>query len=307
MGLEEELEHVAKRLKIKITFTLEKVPLGTAGPIKLNEELLDVTDKDPFFMLNADVIADYKFKALLDFHRSHKGEGTIYVTPVEDPSRYGVVVADAKGCVSKFVEKPKDAKFGRDINAGLYILDKSVIARVPLQPTSIERVIFPAMAREGKLYDLSLSGYWMDVGKPGDFLRGQEIFLKAIAARKDERIMAQSHSVSGAVVIHDTAQIAKSSLLGPNVVIGPNCQIGQNVRLKNCVVFAGTTISDGCYVEGSIVGWNCKLGRWARLQNLCILGEGVEVKAEVALNGVTVCPHKSIKADMLEQPGKVVL
>merc|ERR1712154_25550 len=110
-------------------------------------------------------------------------------------------------------------------------------------------------------------------GKPGDFLRGQEIFLKAIAARKDERIMAQSHSVSGAVVIHDTAQISKSSLLGPNVVVGPNCQ----------------------------------LGRWARLQNLCILGEGVEVKAEVGLNGVTVCPHKSIKEDMLVQPGKVVL
>jgi len=230
--LEDELADVAKRLNIKITFSLEKVPLGTAGPIKLNEALLDVTDKDPFFMLNADVIADYQFDALLKFHRSHKGEGTIYVTPVEDPSRYGVVVADAHGKVSKFVEKPKDTKFGRDINAGLYILNKSVIARVPLEPTSIERVIFPAMAREGKLYDLSLSGYWMDIGKPNDFLRGQEIFLNAIAARKDGRIMAQGHSVRGAVVIHESAQIAKSSLLGPNVVIGANCQVGNNVRLK---------------------------------------------------------------------------
>lgn len=229
------------------------------------------------------------------------------MTPVEDPSRYGVVVADAKGCVSKFVEKPKDAKFGRDINAGLYILDKAVIDRVPMQPTSIERVVFPQMAREGKLYDLALTGYWMDVGKPGDFLRGQDIFLKAIAARKDERIQRQSHSVQGAVVIHESAQIAKSSLLGPNVVVGPNCQIGNNVRLKNCVVFGGTTIMDGCLVDGSIVGWNCKLGRWARLQNLCILGEDVEVKAEVALNGVTVCPHKGVKADILDEPGKVVL
>ena len=81
-------------------------------------------------MLNADVIANYQFDKLLKFHQSHRGEGTIYVTPVEDPSRYGVVVADQNGKVSAFVEKPKDKKYGCDINAGLYILNKEVIKRV---------------------------------------------------------------------------------------------------------------------------------------------------------------------------------
>lgn len=128
--LEDALKSVAERLKIKILFTLEEVPLGTAGPIKLNEKYLDPSDEDPFFMLNADVIANYQFDKLLQFHKSHGGEGTIYVTPVEDPSRYGVVVADGAGKVSKFVEKPKDKKFGCDINAGLYILNKAVIKRV---------------------------------------------------------------------------------------------------------------------------------------------------------------------------------
>ena len=128
--LEDELRHIENKLKIKIHFTLEKVPLGTAGPIKLNEDLLDPNDSDPFFMLNADVIANYEFDQLLKFHQSHKGEGTIYVTPVEDPSRFGVVVADQNGKVSAFVEKPKDLKYGNEINAGLYILNKSVIKRV---------------------------------------------------------------------------------------------------------------------------------------------------------------------------------
>merc|ERR1712130_437398 len=292
---------------IKIFFTVEKIPLGTAGPIKLNEELLNAKDPDPFFMLNADVIADYNFKKLLKFHQSHKGEGTIYVTPVEDPSRYGVVVADQNGKVSQFVEKPKDMKYGRDINAGLYILDKDVIKRVPMQPTSIERVIFPAMAKEGKLYDLGLTGYWMDVGKPNDFLNGQRIYLNAIAARKDDRIQRQSECIVGAVVIDKTAKIAKSTLIGPNVVIGPNVQIGNNVRIKNSVIFGGTVIMDGVYVDGSIIGWRSKLGRWSRLTNLCILGEDVEVKPEVALNGVTVCPHKGVKESIIEQPGKVIL
>eukprot|EP01083_Nonionella_stella_P157858 512953_1 len=197
--LEDELKHIASKLKIKIHFTLEKVPMGTAGPIKLNEDLLNINDPDPFFMLNADVIADYQFDKLLQFHCKHKAEGTIYVTPVKDPSRYGVVVADQYGKVSQFVEKPKDMKYGNEINAGLYILNKSIIKRVPMQPTSIERVIFPQMAKEGQLYELGLSSYWMDVGKPCDFLAGQKIFLNAIAARKDDRIQRQCNSITGAV------------------------------------------------------------------------------------------------------------
>mmetsp|Transcript_71358 Transcript_71358/g.113472 ORF Transcript_71358/g.113472 Transcript_71358/m.113472 type:complete len:367 (-) Transcript_71358:169-1269(-) len=305
--LEDELKHIEHKLKIKIHFSLEKVPMGTAGPIRLNEELLDPEDPDPFFMLNADVIAKYEFGELLRFHRSHGGEGTIYVTPVDDPSRYGVVVADAKGKVSAFVEKPKDKSFGCEINAGLYILNKSVIQRVPMKPTSIEREIFPAMAKDGQLFDRPLRGYWMDVGKPGDFLAGQKIYLNAIAADKDSRIQKQSHSVTGAVVIHPTAQVAKSSLIGPNVVIGANVQIGNNVRIKDCVIFSGAVIMDGSYVEGSIIGWNSKLGRWARLTNLCILGEDVNIKQEVALNQVTVCPHKGISASIVDEPGKIVL
>eukprot|EP00487_Bulimina_marginata_P003742 TRINITY_DN1903_c0_g1_i2.p2 TRINITY_DN1903_c0_g1~~TRINITY_DN1903_c0_g1_i2.p2 ORF type:complete len:103 (-),score=7.59 TRINITY_DN1903_c0_g1_i2:270-578(-) len=101
---------------------------------------------------------------------------------------------------------------------------------------------------------LPLSGYWMDVGKPCDFLAGQRIFLNAIAARKDDRIQRQSNSITGAVVIHGTAKVAKSSLIGPNVVIGPNVQIGNNVRVKNAVIFGGAVIMDGSFVAGSIIG-----------------------------------------------------
>eukprot|EP01084_Bolivina_argentea_P293285 504387_1 len=305
--LEEGLRHIASKLKIEIHFTLEKVPMGTAGPIKLNAQLLDPNDPDPFFMLNADVIADYDFTRLLKFHQSHRGDGTIYVTPVQDPSRYGVVVADQHGKVSAFVEKPKDKKYGCEINAGLYILNKSVIDRVPMEPTSIERVIFPQMASEGKLYDVRLTGYWMDVGKPVDFLEGQNVFLNYIARKNDERIRKQGPCITGAVVIHNTAKVTGSSLIGPNVVIGPNVQIGHNVRIKNSVIFEGCVLADGCYVEGSIIGWRSRLGRWTRLQNMCILGEGVNVRPELALNRVTVCPHKDVKQSYIDEPGKIIL
>mmetsp|Transcript_38488 Transcript_38488/g.63085 ORF Transcript_38488/g.63085 Transcript_38488/m.63085 type:complete len:367 (-) Transcript_38488:207-1307(-) len=306
-SLEDELKHIEQRLQIKIHITVEKVPLGTAGPIKLNEKLLDTSDNDPFFMLNADVIASYQFDKLLKFHQKSGGEGTIYVTPVKDPSRFGVVVADQHGRVNRFVEKPKDTSFGCMINAGLYIFNKSIIKRIPDKPTSIEREIFPIMAKDGKLFDCALTGYWMDVGKPEDFLAGQNAYLNAIAAHNDERIQKQSNSITGTVVIHDTAQVAKSALIGPNVVIGPNVQIGNNVRIKNSVIFGGVVIMDGSYVNGSIIGWRSRLHRWSRLTDLCILGEDVEIKAEIALKNVTVCPHKSVKESIVDQPGKIIL
>ena len=163
------------KLDMQVIFSFEEVPLGTAGPIKLAEKLLDPSDKDPFFMLNADVISKYNFANLLKFHQEHKGEGSIYVTPVKDPSRFGVVVGDNKtGQISQFVEKPKELKYGNLINAGLYIFNKDIIKRIPAnRPCSIERDIFPMMAKYGHLYRLRLQGYWMDLGTPQDFIRGQ--------------------------------------------------------------------------------------------------------------------------------------
>ena len=85
------------------------------------------------------------------------------VTKVEDPSKYGVVVSDSKGEIERFVEKP--TKFVSDrINAGIYVFNTSMIDRIPNEPTSIERAIFPKMAEEGQLYAMDLVGFWMDIG-----------------------------------------------------------------------------------------------------------------------------------------------
>ncbi len=83
----------AARLGIQITFSHEKEPLGTAGPLALAKEILG-RDKEPFFVLNSDVICDFPFKDLVRFHKNHNREGTIVVTKVDEPSKYGVVVFD---------------------------------------------------------------------------------------------------------------------------------------------------------------------------------------------------------------------
>ena len=81
--------------------------MGTAGPIKLAEKILtEGNESGLFFVFNADVICDYPLDQLVAYHKAHGKEGTIVVTKVEDPTRYGVVVAEESGQINRFVEKP---------------------------------------------------------------------------------------------------------------------------------------------------------------------------------------------------------
>ncbi|CEI86119.1 Putative Mannose-1-phosphate guanyltransferase [Rhizopus microsporus] len=150
------LKEYEKQYNVKITFSVETEPLGTAGPLALAREIL-AKDDSPFFVLNSDVICDYPFEQLRDFHLAHGGEGTIAVTKVDDPSKYGVVVnRPSSSLIERFVEKPKEF-ISNKINAGMYILSPAVLDRIELRPTSIEKEVFPYVAEEGQLHTFDLS------------------------------------------------------------------------------------------------------------------------------------------------------
>ncbi|KAJ6690738.1 hypothetical protein OIU85_006936 [Salix viminalis] len=115
-----------------------------------------------------DVISEYPLKLMMEFHRAHGGEASIMVTKVDEPSKYGVVVMEeSTRKVERFVEKPK-AFVGNNINAGIYLLNQSIIDRIELKPTSIEKEVFPKIAAENKLYANGtseiLDGHWTTNG-----------------------------------------------------------------------------------------------------------------------------------------------
>jgi mannose-1-phosphate guanylyltransferase len=127
--MEKHMAVIEQKLNIKITFSIEETPLGTAGPLALAKEIL-AKDDSPFFVLNSDVICEFPFKKLLEFHIAHKNEGTIMVTKVEDPSKYGVVInKQGSTMIERFVEKPKDFVSNK-INAGIYIFNPSILDRI---------------------------------------------------------------------------------------------------------------------------------------------------------------------------------
>jgi len=114
---------------IKITYSQEETPLGTAGPLALAREILEGDKGEPFFVLNSDITCEYPLKELLAFHKAHGKEGTIMVTKVEEPSKYGVVVSKPTGEIERFVEKPQ-VFVGNKINAGIYIFNPSILNRI---------------------------------------------------------------------------------------------------------------------------------------------------------------------------------
>jgi len=294
------LKKYEERYGVTITFSIETEPLGTAGPLKLAEKILG-KDQEPFFVLNSDVICDYPFKDLAAFHKSHGQEGTIVVTKVEEPSKYGVVVHkpghDSR--IDRFVEKPVEF-VGNRINAGIYILNPSVLSRIELRPTSIEQETFPAIVKDGELHSFDLEGFWMDVGQPKDFLTGTCLYLSSLAKKNSKLLTPSSEPFvyGGNVLVDPTATIGKNCRIGPNVTIGPNVVIGDGVRVQRSVLLQGSRIKDHAWVKSTIVGWNSTVGKWARLENVTVLGDDVTISDEVYVNGGCVLPHKTIKVNI---------
>lgn len=297
------MKNVETKYKIKVVFSIEETPLGTAGPLGLCRAKL-LEDDAPFFMLNSDVACEFPLVEMLNYHKDHGKEGTILVTPVEDPSKYGLVVSNADGKIIQFLEKPAPGATNlpsNKINAGIYLLNKSVLSRIPTEPVamSIERQIFPAMVVDEQVHSMILPGYWMDVGQPKDFLIGTHLHLTMLARRKPEQL-ARGAGITGNVVIDPSAKVGAGCSIGPDVVIGPGCVIGDGVRLNNCTLMAGTTVDAHSVVKTSIVGWESKIAKWAHVEK-CFLGEDVEVASEVMLYEAVVCPHKGFKEHSLEK------
>lgn len=304
---------------IKITCSVEEEPLGTAGPIRLAEKYLrdsPLAENEPFFVFNSDVICEFPLRQMIKFHEAHGGEGTVCVTRVEDPSKFGVVVSDKEtGRIQRFVEKPVEF-ISDQINAGLYLLSKKVIDRV--EPGGvfqmIETDVFPQMARDGVLFSFQLEGYWADIGQPKDFLRGMKLHLASLEKKQNDPDLTPRSvlytpatprsgvkMMGSTILIDPSVKIGRNSVIGPNVTIGKNVEIGEGVRISNSSIFESTVVSDYAHIKDSIIGWRNRVGKWAKIENFTVTGENVVISSEIFVNGAIVLPHKSIRERIIQE------
>jgi mannose-1-phosphate guanylyltransferase len=286
------------KLGVKIVYSHEVEPLGTAGPLALAKEILmEGEPNEPFFVLNSDITSEFPFTELLAYHKAHGKEGTIMVTQVAEPSKYGVVVYDEQcGKINRFVEKPQ-VFVGNKINAGMYIFNKDILKRIPLKPTSIETDVFPKMSEAGQLYAMELGGFWMDVGQPKDYLSGMCKYLTSLQNDKhpDHKALAHGKGIIEPVLIDPSAKIGQGCLIGPFVTIGPKVSIEDGVRIARSTVFEGATVQKNSWVDSSIIGWESRVGSWVRMEGVSVLGRDVRIADEIYVNGGMILDHKVIK------------
>src|SRR5207342_2254234 len=155
---------------IRIRYVVEPAPLGTGGAIKYAGDKLT----ESVVVFNGDVLTQIDLAAVINLHRERKARATIVLTPVENPSAYGLVETDASGNILRFLEKPNADEITCDtINAGIYILEPDTFDRIPKdQPWSIERSFFPSLIERGETFMAFVyRGYWIDIGTPAKYMQ----------------------------------------------------------------------------------------------------------------------------------------
>jgi len=284
---------------VPLTYVVEPAPLDTAGAIRFAAREAGV--RDTFVVANGDVLTDLDVTALVDAHHFTGAEATIALTPVDDPSRFGVVTTDADGRVTDFVEKPAPGEAPTNlINAGTYVFEASVLGRIAAEgKVSVERQVFPAIATEGRLFAIPSDRYWLDVGLPESYLQATTDLLDGSrgagppAPGADRR--AEGGWTLGNPVVEPGAEIDDQSLLcdgcrvGPAVdvrrsVVGPASRVASGAQLQDAVLLAGAILGEGAVVERSIIGPGAVIGAGSKVTGLSVLGEGVVIDPGTAVD-----------------------
>jgi len=249
-------------------------------------------------VLNCDIACEFNLRGLLDFHKAHGKIGTIMVTAVSEPAKYGksVVVAHETGLIERFVEHGRTYA-GNIINAGVYIFSPAIFDRIALRPTSMEKEVLPGLATDDQLYCKQLDGYWMNIKKPPDFLEGNSLYLEYLQKQRPSELATGAH-INGNCIIAANAQIGDGCMLGPDVVIGKDCRVADGVKLSRCILLEGSVVESHAVILDSIIGWRATVGKWTRVEGVSVLGEDVHLGDELTVNGALILPHKEIEASV---------
>jgi mannose-1-phosphate guanylyltransferase len=282
---------------VTLAYAVEPEPLDTAGAVRFAAAWGGLDER--FVVMNGDVLTDLGLAPLLAFHIEREAEVSISLAPVEDPSAFGVVPTSADGRVVDFVEKPPRGTAPTNlINAGVYVLEPSVLDRIPSErPVSIERETFPLLIAGGTLFAMASDAYWLDTGTPAQYLQAQLDILRGMRSPESrpcaDEVAPGIYVADGAVV---EGELSGVTYMGPgamvaagasmrDAVLAPRAQVLAAGRVERSVVMAGTVVCEGCVVSDSVVGPGAVVAAGARVELMSVVRGGVEVPPGAVLSG----------------------
>lgn len=281
---------------VELDYAVEPEALDTAGAVLYGASKGGLLD-ERFIVVNGDVLTDLALDELIGFHLDHGGEATIALTPVLDPSAYGVVPTDDAGRVLAFIEKPpRDEAPTNLINAGTYVLEPGVLKRIaPGRRVSIEREVFPNLVADNELYALASDAYWLDTGTPERYLQAQLDVLsgaRPLVTLPDHRVergvllgpgAELLGAVEGRAFLCSGARVASGATVA-NTIIGERARIEPGARVVGSALLGDVVVGEGAVIEDSIVGPGAVVGARASVRALSVLGANVAVDAGAVLD-----------------------
>jgi mannose-1-phosphate guanylyltransferase len=265
---------------VDIRYITEPTPLGTGGAYKYASAEV----KETTVVFNGDILTDVDISKVIAFHKKNKAVATIVLTPVESPSAYGLVETGDDGSVLRFLEKPKGKDLENlttnNINAGIYILEPSVLELIPENENhSFEYNVFPELlSRKLPFFAYVLeNNYWRDIGTPETYLAAHHDLLNGMIKGFDiDR--AGNSDIATAAKIDKLSVIGADCVIKPSVdisnsVIGEGVQIEEKAVIENSVVWAHTRINSSAEIRNSIIGRGCYIGRNAFVGSGSVLGD----------------------------------
>jgi NDP-sugar pyrophosphorylase family protein len=278
-------------LGIKIRYVVEPVPLGTAGAIKYAGDSLT----ESVVVFNGDVLTAIDLAAVIRLHRERQARATIVLTPVDNPSAFGLVETDAKGNILRFLEKPgADEITTNTINAGIYVLEPDTFDRIPSDISwSIERSYFPSLIDRGETFVAYTDrGYWIDIGTPDkyaqvhrDIMDGRLAIPPFDGLPPPRTVVApgarveEGATIEGPCFIDDGVLIKAGARIGPYSVVGRQTQIEEDAVIERSIIWPNSRISRDAVVRDAIIGRACHIGRNVALEAGAVLGDKTTLTA----------------------------
>jgi NDP-sugar pyrophosphorylase family protein len=275
---------------LAIRYVVEPAPLGTGGAIRFASE----TMRDSVVVFNGDVLTQLDLAAVIALHRERKAKATIVLTPVDNPTAYGLVETDAAGNVTRFLEKPNADEITCDtINAGIYVLDGAMLARIPPgRVSSMEREFFPGLLADGlPFFGWVGEGYWIDIGSPEkyrqaqlDLMEGRVTTDVGPAGTGGDRLSVAADAMLGArvsvvapLVIGAGCRLEDDCHVGPAAVLGPGCVVGAAAAVEGAVLWERVSVGAGAVLRDCIIGADVRVGPHAHVGPGVVLEDGAVV------------------------------
>jgi mannose-1-phosphate guanylyltransferase len=289
---------------VHLSYLTEETPLGTAGAVKNAEALLD--KHEPFFVFNGDVVTGIDLTKMMSQHQKIKPRVSLALTPVDNPTIYGVVETDEGGMVKRFVEKPSWEEVTTNmINAGIYILEPEVMGYVPPATNStFEHHLFPLLLEKGKpILSYPSTAYWIDIGTPEKYLRVNHDLLSGKAPSLDtyhpqisrKSQIHPSAQIEGQVLIGEGCVIARGARVKGPAVLGQRCQLEEDALIEGALLWAECRVGKKAILKNCIVGTGCHIQEGSQVPDNCVLGDNVTVgKNSKLVPGTKVAPDEQI-------------